>query len=138
MQGVSWFRQVRGTGPWTYASLLRGIMLVVHTLQPDGTLGCLLLCLALSSNLQLAILAPGVYITAAEITLTGTSQATPFVAGAITVMHQRYPAYTVQQILDKLKSTGTPVRVVCAAAGACGAKEGANLLAQHNRAENAV
>ena len=41
--------------------------------------------------------------------LSGTSMATPHVAGAWAVMRQRYPAESVSQILDRLRSTGHPI-----------------------------
>jgi subtilisin family serine protease len=41
--------------------------------------------------------------------LSGTSMATPHVAGAWAVMRQRYPAESVTQILDRLQSTGKPI-----------------------------
>lgn len=63
----------------------------------------------LRSAPMLSLLAPGAKITAAGISLSGTSQATPFVAAALALMRSRYPQYTMQQILDVLKSTGVPV-----------------------------
>lgn len=62
------------------------------------------------SNSQLTILAPGYSIDAGGVVLSGTSQATPFVSGALSVLQQRYPAYTGQQLIHQLTSTGIPVR----------------------------
>jgi subtilisin family serine protease len=57
-----------------------------------------------------ALLAPGVLITAAGKTESGTSQATPFVAAAVALVRQKYPLYTRDQIVALLTSTGVPVR----------------------------
>ena len=67
--------------------------------------------IACFSNLsqKLTIFAPGVRITAAGITMTGTSQATPHVAGAIAVLRSAYPNETPDQIVDRLTGTGKPI-----------------------------
>jgi subtilisin family serine protease len=41
--------------------------------------------------------------------LSGTSMATPHVAGAWAVMRQRYPTESVSQLLDRLQTTGKPI-----------------------------
>lgn len=64
---------------------------------------------AVDSAPSLTILAPGVAIQAAGITLTGTSQATPFVAGALVVLHEKSPASTPAQLVKRLTSTGVMV-----------------------------
>jgi len=51
--------------------------------------------------------APGVDITAAGETMSGTSMAAPHVAGAIASIRWRYPGYTVQQLTDVLVLSGT-------------------------------
>lgn len=51
----------------------------------------------------LTMVAPGSMITAAGITMQGTSQATPHVAGAAAVLKATYPNDTVAQIITKLK-----------------------------------
>jgi hypothetical protein len=51
----------------------------------------------------LTMVAPGSMITAAGITMQGTSQATPHVAGAAAVLKATYPNDTVAQIISKLK-----------------------------------
>lgn len=62
-----------------------------------------------SSNERLSILAPGYSINAAGITLSGTSQATPFVAGALAVLRHRFPGLSAAQLVAQLTSRGTPV-----------------------------
>jgi len=58
---------------------------------------------------MLTILAPGCSIDAAGLVMSGTSQATPFVAAAIAVLRNRFPAYTLPQVVSALTSTGVPV-----------------------------
>ena len=57
----------------------------------------------------LTMLAPGVSITAAGLTMSGTSQATPFVAASLALLRSRFPAYTNAQIVAALTTTGIPV-----------------------------
>jgi subtilisin family serine protease len=57
----------------------------------------------------LTMLAPGVGITAAGITMSGTSQATPHVAGAIALLAAAQPAATADAILASLISSRTLV-----------------------------
>lgn len=64
----------------------------------------------------LHVLAPGVNVTAAVPTTTtstaefsGTSMATPHVAGAIAVLRQAKPSLTVDQIISALETSGTPI-----------------------------
>ena len=56
----------------------------------------------------MTLLAPGEVITAAGISMQGTSQATPHVAGAVAALRSLYPAETVNQIITRLKA-GVPV-----------------------------
>jgi subtilisin family serine protease len=58
----------------------------------------------------LTILAPGVMINAAGITMTGTSQAAPHVAGAIAVLRSAFPAETPDAIVKRMTSTGVAVK----------------------------
>ncbi len=56
----------------------------------------------------LTLLAPGVNITSAGITLSGTSQAAPHVAGAIAVLRSAFPSETVTHIQDRLINSRVP------------------------------
>ncbi|MEI6832394.1 MAG: S8 family serine peptidase [bacterium] len=55
---------------------------------------------------DLKMLAPGVQISAAGITMSGTSQATPHVAAAIGVLKSAFPSETPDQLQDRLAGTG--------------------------------
>lgn len=55
---------------------------------------------------DLKMLAPGVQITAAGITMSGTSQATPHVAGSIAVLRAAFSGETPDQLQDRLTGTG--------------------------------
>jgi hypothetical protein len=57
----------------------------------------------------LTLLAPGVMINAAGATMTGTSQATPHVAGAIAVLRAAFPTESADAIVKRMTSTGVPV-----------------------------
>ncbi len=59
---------------------------------------------SLSSDLK--IFAPGVRITAADVTMSGTSQATPHVAAALAVLKSAFPSETPDQLQDRLTGTG--------------------------------
>jgi poly(3-hydroxybutyrate) depolymerase len=55
------------------------------------------------------LVAPGAAITAAGITMQGTSQASPHVAGAIAVLRASFPNETPDAIVSRLTNTGTDV-----------------------------
>jgi subtilisin family serine protease len=57
----------------------------------------------------MTILAPGALITAGGITMAGTSQATPHVAGALAVLHGAFPSETPDELVARLVNSGTPV-----------------------------
>jgi len=57
----------------------------------------------------LTLLAPGAFITAGGRQLAGTSQAAPFVSGAIAVLRAAYPGDTLDQTLAKITSGGVAV-----------------------------
>ncbi|MCB1918368.1 MAG: S8 family serine peptidase [Candidatus Competibacteraceae bacterium] len=57
----------------------------------------------------LTLLAPGSTITAAGISMSGTSQATPHVAGAIAVLRAAYPNESLDATIARLTNTGVPV-----------------------------
>jgi hypothetical protein len=67
-------------------------------------------CFSNSSSF-LTMLAPGALITAAQITMAGTSQAAPHIAGAIAVLkgQNAFPADTPDQTVARMTSTGVPV-----------------------------
>ncbi len=62
-----------------------------------------------NSSAQVDLLAPGALITAAGITMGGTSQATPHVAGAIAVAAHAFPSETPAERLARLSATGDTV-----------------------------
>lgn len=65
-------------------------------------------CFSNSAN-YLTLLAPGALITAAGITMAGTSQASPHVAGAVAVLRSAFVNETADQIQARLTSFGNPV-----------------------------
>jgi uncharacterized repeat protein (TIGR01451 family) len=65
-------------------------------------------CFSNSASI-LTLLAPGALISAAGISMGGTSQAAPHVAGAVAVLRSLYPDETHDQIQARLTSTGKPV-----------------------------
>ncbi len=58
---------------------------------------------------MLTMLAPGAMITAAGITMGGTSQAAPHVAGAVAVLRSTFWSETLDQTLSRLVNGGVPV-----------------------------
>ena len=62
-----------------------------------------------NSASYLSVLAPGSEITAAGITMSGTSQATPHVAAAVAILHGARPLDTPASTLSRLTTTGTSV-----------------------------
>jgi len=62
-----------------------------------------------NSASNLTLLAPGVLINAGAITLSGTSQAAPHVAGAVAVLRSTYPNESLDQIKARMTSTGMKI-----------------------------
>jgi uncharacterized repeat protein (TIGR02543 family) len=65
-------------------------------------------CFSQSGRL-IALLAPGSSITAADVTESGTSQATPHVAGAAAVLGEVNPSASAAKILSALKASGPAI-----------------------------
>ena len=65
-------------------------------------------CFSNSANI-LTLLAPGSLIEAAGIQQSGTSQATPHVAGAVAVLRALFPTDTVEQTVARMTSSGVSV-----------------------------
>lgn len=57
----------------------------------------------------LSILAPGAFITAGGYKMTGTSQATPHVAGALAVVRAAFPQEPINTSIARLTSTGPSI-----------------------------
>ncbi|HEV7556161.1 MAG TPA: S8 family serine peptidase, partial [Kofleriaceae bacterium] len=58
----------------------------------------------------LTVLAPGAMITAANITMAGTSQASPHVAGAMAILRGTFPDETIDRLVGRLTATGKPIK----------------------------
>jgi len=74
----------------------------------DATAADKITCFSQGGSL-LTLLAPGSRITAAGWTMSGTSQATPHVAGAAAVLAAAAPAATATQITNAMASTGPSI-----------------------------
>jgi hypothetical protein len=57
----------------------------------------------------LSVLAPGAPITAGGLTMTGTSQASPHVAGALAVIRSAFPDEPLNAVVARITETGTPI-----------------------------
>lgn len=89
-----------------YDSNLGGVSTGVCT--DNSTAPDQIACFSNRAN-YMTLFAPGVFVTAGDITESGTSQATPHVAGALAVLRSTFPSETLAQILTRLTSTGAPI-----------------------------
>jgi hypothetical protein len=62
-----------------------------------------------NSSIDLTLLAPGANISAAGITLFGTSQAVPHVSGAVAALRSAFPGDSLNDTLLRLQNIGVPV-----------------------------
>lgn len=75
------------------------------TCSDPSTVADKVTCFSNASSFQ-TLLAPGAFITAGGVTMAGTSQATPHVAGAIAVLRSAFPNETPTELVTRLTSTG--------------------------------
>jgi hypothetical protein len=66
-------------------------------------------CFSNSSSF-VSVLAPGAAITAANITMTGTSQASPHVAGALAVLRSAFPSEALNATVARVTDTGPQIK----------------------------
>lgn len=62
-----------------------------------------------NTSSELDLLAPGVSVRGGGLTMTGTSQAAPFVSGAFAILQQAYPQSSVTEQLDRLRRAASVV-----------------------------
>jgi subtilisin family serine protease len=75
------------------------------------------------------VTAPGVNVLSsfpdnAWEVLSGTSMASPHIAGAVALLKQRHPAWTVQQLKSAVSTTGDPVKAATGGAEVSAMREG--------------
>lgn len=72
-------------------------------LKSPGDVGCFS-----NASSQLDLLAPGIMIDAGGVVMSGTSQATPHVAGAVAALRSQRPGESAESIAADLVTTGVP------------------------------
>ena len=77
-----------------------------YSVCSDPTTGADKIACFSNSASFLSILAPGAFITAGGYKMTGTSQATPHVAGALAVVRAAFPSEPINTSIARLTSTG--------------------------------
>lgn len=82
----------------------------ISSCTDSTTYADLVTCFSNSASF-LTVLGPGCVITSAGISMCGTSQATPHIAGAAAVLRapNAFPSETVDQTTSRMTSTGVPV-----------------------------
>ncbi len=75
----------------------------------DAVTGADKVCCFSNSASFLTMLAPGAFISAAGVQLAGTSQAAPFISGAIAIERGGYPSDSLNQTVSRLTSQAVAV-----------------------------
>lgn len=93
-----------------YDALYGGVAWGAPSSCTDTTAPDLVTCFSQSAS-YLTLLAPGSFVSApgAAFEMSGTSQATAHVSGAVAVLRARYSSEPLAQIVQRLQDTGVPV-----------------------------
>src|SRR5207237_556710 len=90
----------------TYDDNVGGLSYAAPASCSDGTTSADKIACFSNSGPELDMLAPGALITAAGLTLAGTSQATPHVAGAIAAVTQSQPGASTAAVVYAVTQSG--------------------------------